>query len=388
MPPLSALRAFEAAARHMSFQAAATELGVTPTAISHQVRFLERLCGQALFRRRPRPLALTVTGARLFPAVRDSFDGLAVAVSAARADAGQLPLRVTTTNAFASRYLVPRLPLWQIAHPNFSLEIIGTDAVLDLRGGDADLAIRYASDPPPDLVAQELFRDRFWPICSPGLLATTGPIRRPSDLACHTLIHIYWHHSESIAPTWRHWLAVARAMDPGMPDFKPAGELSFREELHAIEAVIAGQGIAICSDILVARELESGVLIKAIDIALPGFGFYLVFPPDGPRRAVVDAFCCHVLTPSHMPACRAIRSGRASQAERRDGTGWGGSTNGGNRRLASDRNVDRHSLRRAAVEPWRARIGPGLPLTSCPMRHCFRRHVPSAARRSRSSSHV
>src|SRR5262245_25766428 len=110
LPPLVELRAFEAAARHLSFKQAAAELGVTPTAVSHQIRLLERHCGCALFRRRPRPLALTDEGARLFPAIRDGLEGFAAAIASVRRHAGQQPLRVTTTNAFASRWLVPRLP--------------------------------------------------------------------------------------------------------------------------------------------------------------------------------------------------------------------------------------------------------------------------------------
>ena len=110
LPPLIELRAFEAAARHLSFKEAATELGVTPTAISHQIRMLEQYCGIALFRRRPRPLSLTQSGARLFPVVRDGLDAFASTLAAIRRHGDRQPLRVTTTNAFASRWLVPRLP--------------------------------------------------------------------------------------------------------------------------------------------------------------------------------------------------------------------------------------------------------------------------------------
>src|SRR6516225_8888343 len=121
LPPLIELRAFDAAARHLSFRKAAAELGVTPTAISHQIRLLERYCGCALFRRRPRPISLTHAGARLFPAIRAGLE------------------------AFASRWLVPRLPIWRKLHPDAPLEVIGTDSVLNLRAGDADVAIRYAT---------------------------------------------------------------------------------------------------------------------------------------------------------------------------------------------------------------------------------------------------
>ncbi len=148
LPPLGALRAFEAAARHRNFARAAAELGVTPTAISHQVRTLEQACGQALFRRRPRPLALTAAGARLLPVLSDGFDAFAHAVAALRPPRAAPPLRVTMPNAFAGQWLVPRLARWREAHPTVPLEVIGTNAVLDLRAGEADVAIRYARTPP------------------------------------------------------------------------------------------------------------------------------------------------------------------------------------------------------------------------------------------------
>jgi LysR family transcriptional regulator, glycine cleavage system transcriptional activator len=290
LPPLGSLRAFEAAARHMSFQKAAAELGVTPTAISHQIRLLERICGRALFQRRPRPIALTSAGARLFPIVRDGLDAFAAGVAGVAAERERRPLRVTTTNAFAGLWLVPRLPLWREVHPGVALEVIGTDAVLDLHADEADVAIRYAHSAPPDLVAHELLRDRFFPVCSPALLAAGNPIRHPIDLAQHTLIHFFWSPADSYAPTWQRWLAMARISDPEVPEVDEIGKLNFREELHAIEAVIAGQGIAVCSDVLVARELQSGLLVKALDLSLPGLVFYLVHVPDHPQQWIIEAF--------------------------------------------------------------------------------------------------
>jgi LysR family transcriptional regulator, glycine cleavage system transcriptional activator len=290
LPPLTALRAFEAAARHLSFRAAAAELGLTPSAISHQIRQLEQLWGMALFRRRPRPLILTEAGRRLFPPIRDVFDGLAAAVADVHPHSERGPLRVTTTNAFASRWLVPRLPLWRRAWPDLALEIIGTDAVLDLRTGEADVAIRYAHAPPRGLECEELCRDWFWPICSPALLAAGPPIKQPADVARYPLVHMHWRPEERNAPTWRRWFQAARAVDPRVPGVGLAGELSFREELHAIEAVVAGQGIAVCSDLLVASELRAGTLVKALELPLPGFGFYLAYTAESPCRSAIAAF--------------------------------------------------------------------------------------------------
>jgi LysR family glycine cleavage system transcriptional activator len=288
LPPLIELRAFDAAARHLSFKKAAAELGVTPTAISHQIRLLERYCGRALFRRRPRPLSLTEAGARLFPIIRDGLEAFVTAFAAVKRDGDKQPLRVTTTNAFASRWLVPRLPRWRKLRPNAPLDVIGTDGVLDLHAGDADVAIRYARTLPADGIAKEFLSDSFWPVCSPELLASG--LKRAADLRGHVLVHCYWSPSDLGAPTWQGWLAAARGKWRDVPEFKDMDHLSFREELHAIEAVIAGQGIGILSDVLVARELRAGMLVKAFDLCLPGYHFYVVRTPGHPREKTVQAF--------------------------------------------------------------------------------------------------
>jgi LysR family transcriptional regulator, glycine cleavage system transcriptional activator len=281
LPPLRALHAFEAAARHHSFAAAANELGVTPTAISHQIRQLEEACGVKLFQRRPRPLLLTSAGARLYPALRNGFDALATAMALLAEEDAQTPLRVTSPNAFASKWLVPRLPKWREENPTVALEIIGTDAVLDVRAGATDVAIRYARKPPLDLMAHEVFRDT---------LEQHGPIERAADLLRLPLIHYDWINSDPEAPTWRQWLAVARSIDPDFNPLEKAWDLSFSEELHAIDAVIGGQGVAICSDVVVSNELRSGQLVKAHPLALPGYGFYLVSMPHSPQAPVIEAF--------------------------------------------------------------------------------------------------
>jgi LysR family glycine cleavage system transcriptional activator len=291
LPPLIELRAFEAAARHLSFKKAAAELGVTPTAISHQIRLLEQYCGRALFRRRPRPLSLTEDGARLFPVVRDGLAAFATALGTIRRKNDRQALRVTTTNAFAGLWLVPRLPRWRKLHPDAPLDIIGTDSVLDLPAGDADVAIRYAtSRQAPEGIAEEFLRDTFWPVCSPGLLPAGGRLKNAADLREHVLIHSYWSASDVEPPSWQRWLSLARRKWRNLPDFTDFQHLSFREELHAIEAVIAGQGIGIFSDVLVAAELASGALVKVSGLSLPGYRFYVVRRPGHPRERIVRAF--------------------------------------------------------------------------------------------------
>lgn len=291
LPPLIELRAFEAAARHLSFKKAAAELGVTPTAISHQIGLLEQYCGHALFRRWPRPLSLTDAGARLFPAIRDGLEVFAAAIATVKQERDLQPLRVTTTNAFASRWLVPRLPLWRKLHPDVPLEIIGTDSVLDLQAGDGDVAIRYATSraPPTDGIVEDLFSDTFWPVCSPRLLATAR-LKRPVDLTDHVLIHSYWSPADREPPTWQRWLAAAQRRWREVPQFKDMQHLSFREELHAIEAVIAGQGIGVFSDVLAAHDLAAGTLVKAFKLSLPGYAFHVVSKPSHPRARTIRAF--------------------------------------------------------------------------------------------------
>ena len=291
LPPLVELRAFDAAARHLSFKKAAAELGVTPTAISHQVRLLERYCGRALFRRRPRPLSLTDAGARLFPAIRGGLEAFAGAIAAVRQDGNKQPLRLTTTNAFASRWLVPRLPMWRKVHPDVLLDVIGTDSVLDLRAGDGDVAVRYATGraAPTDGIVELLLSDTFWPVYNPRLLSP-GRLKRPADLAKQVLVHSYWSPADREPPTWQRWLAAAERRWRNVPVFKDMQHLSFREELHAIEAVIAGQGVGMFSDVLVAHELAAGTLVKAFDLSLPGYCFYVVRRFGHPREKTIRAF--------------------------------------------------------------------------------------------------
>jgi len=289
LPPLTELRAFEAAARHLSFKAAANELAVTPTAISHQIRLLESYLGHRLFRRQPRPLSLTDAGMRLFPAIRDGLEAFETAIAEIKRDGERRPLRITTTNAFASRWLVPRLSHWRKRRPGLPLEVIGTDAVLDLAAGDADVAIRNAASPPANETSTELFRDLFWPVCSRDFLAREGPFRRAADLRGHVLIHWYWPPFVPNAPTWERWLKAAAQKGRDVPRAGDMEHLSFREELHAIDAVIDGQGIAICSDVLVAKELASGELVRVFPLSLPGYGFYLVHLPNHPRRRAIDS---------------------------------------------------------------------------------------------------
>lgn len=296
LPPLAQLRAFEAVARHLSFKVASVELAVTPTALSHQIRMLEDFCGQSLFIRRPRPVRLTEAGIRLFPVLRQGLDAFEAAIVSASTKEKEQALVVTTTNAFASRWLIPHLPSWRKRYPGIALEVIGTDAVLDLGAGEADVAIRYMYQAPTEHVGVDLFRDEFVPVCSPSLLPNGEPIVSLQDLRGFTLIHCYWSPTDPHAPTWERWLAKALSIAPPVPKLSEMDQLSFREELHGIDAAVAEQGIIIVSNLLVARELEEGSLVKAVDITLPGYGFYLVHEANHPRLPLVELFSSWALS--------------------------------------------------------------------------------------------
>ena len=290
LPPLAELRAFEAAARHLSFKEAGNELAVTATAISHQIKLLESFCGILLFRRRPRPLALTEAGERLFPVVRDGLDRFETTISDIHTGPEKSTLIISTTSAFASRWLLPRLALWRKLHPGVRMKLISTDTNLDLRSGECDLAIRYMPTAPADLVSHELIRDRYIPVCSPTLLPNGRRIKNIEGLRGITLIHWNWSSLVEHPPSWHWWQDLAQGSDSVSLDIDDISQLSFREELHAIEAVIAGQGIGIFSNVLVAYELETGALVKATDSSMAGWGYYVVYQPDHPRKPLLEEF--------------------------------------------------------------------------------------------------
>lgn len=300
LPPLAELRAFEAAARHLSFQAAAQELGVTPTAISHQIRLLEAHCGQLLFRRRPRPLALTPAGVLLAPGITQGLQSFIDAWQRLESRDEAMVLRVTATNAFASRCLLPLLPALRATHPSLKLEIIGTDTVLSLQTGEVDVAVRYARQAPRDGVAVELARDTFYALASPNLLKTKTGTLSVAQILRLPMIETGWPDNDTEAPRWSRWIERAAGGAAGRKPEPKAPMLFFREELHAIQAVIAGQGVGICSDILVRRELASGQLVRVSDVTLDGYGFFFVHRRGDPRKAALAA-----LRSSLMAAVRA-----------------------------------------------------------------------------------
>ncbi len=284
LPPLNQLRAFEACARHLSFGRAAEEIGVTATAVSHQIRLLELYIGLHLFRRRPRPVALTEDGARLFPVVRDALDRMAAGVAELSVRKGASPLRVTTTNAFALRWLAPRLPLWRERHPGARIHVIGTDAIVPLAAGEADIAIRYCRRAPAG--SDLLMRDRFHVVASPRLIGARRSRLKPDEILAFPLIEAGWPPGDLEAPTWARWMDRAKIPIHQRPE--PA--LVFHEEAHAIDAVLSGQGVGICSDVLVGAELASGGLAVLSSVALPGLAFHVLYRGDSPKIDAIRAF--------------------------------------------------------------------------------------------------
>lgn len=285
LPPLNALRAFEAAARLCSFQRASAELHVTPTAISHQIRKLEELIDARLFHRQSRPIRLTSVGRRLFPAIRDGLDIMADGVSAVRSSPGPGALIMTTTRAFASRWLIPRMGRMYRDRdvPPFAVE--ASERVHDLHSGHADFAIRYTHSAPHELESRLLFKDAYVGVCSPTLMKGSVPGNVFRDLP---LIHFDWKNPSAETPVWSRWIAGARKAFPDVDFPDPENGIRFSEEIHAIDAAILGQGIALLSDRMVQTELESGRLVQPIDISIEGLGFYAVYDGRHPRKAEIE----------------------------------------------------------------------------------------------------
>ena len=264
LPPLAALRAFEAAARQLSFQKAAEELFVTPTAISHQIRLLEDALRLKLFVRHVRRVTLTPAGEQLFPVLKDGFDQFARAIDGLYPR--RRPVTITATTLFTARRLVPALGTFQSAHPGVELRLHASDDAVDLiHGGIADVAVRYSSGTFPGLVAEPLCTERFGVVCSPQLGLT-----QHADLAMAPLIHSEWRRHQ-LQPSWRKWCEQA-----GVAGVDTEAGLRFTDESHAVQAAIAGHGVAIASLFLLEDELRRGILVQPFGPVLEGGCYHFV----------------------------------------------------------------------------------------------------------------
>lgn len=279
LPPLASLRAFEAAARHLSFKRAAEELGVTPTAISHQVRLLEDWIGVRLFERRTRQVVALPAAQQLYPVLHEGFDAFAQALGAVASRRARHTITVSATSAFTARWLVPRIASFRKAHPGLDLRLHASDEPVNLAEQGIDAAIRYGRGPYPGLVSLPLMANRFAPVCSPSL-----GLRRRADLARKPLLHFEWHRRRADTPTWQRWIEVA-----GVGHVDAASDVVFSDESHAIQAALAGQGVAMLSLLLVAPDLRSGALVQPFGPVLDGDRYHLVHAGDPARQPLMDA---------------------------------------------------------------------------------------------------
>ncbi|MDX5378555.1 MAG: LysR substrate-binding domain-containing protein, partial [Halomonas sp.] len=278
LPSLSALRAFEAAARHRSAKRAAEELSVTPTAISHQIRQLEESLGVALFVRRPRQLILTAQGQKLLGVLSDSFDAIDETVAKLSQPPARQAVTLSTTPAVAARWLLPWVCLLRDAHPAIDLSIQVSHEWVALDGVVADMAIRYGEGPWPGLVAEKLFDNVFIPTCSPVL-----ELREPAELVRHTLLH--FSSPKAIAPV--DWVAWQRRVQ--VPGLDVSAGLLLSDETHGITAALDGQGVALMSRYLIEEELRQGRLVQPFGPEITVLPFHLVYPPERLREPAIAA---------------------------------------------------------------------------------------------------
>ncbi len=284
LPSLKALRAFEAAGRHMSFTRAAQELHVTQAAVSHQIKALEEELGLQLFRRGHRGLLLTDAGQAYLPELRAAFERIALATERLRAQDASGALTVSVLPSFAARWLVPRLSRFRRRHPEIDVRLSATDQLADFDRDDVDLAIRYGTGQQPGLVAVRFLTEEFFPVCSPTLLEETPggppPLRQPSDLRWHTLLH------DDMRMDWAMWLMAA-----GVEGVDPRRGPAFTDSGLLLQAAVEGQGVALGRSALAADDLASGRLVKPFEISLPAeFAYYIVYPERSAHRPKIVQF--------------------------------------------------------------------------------------------------
>jgi len=281
LPPLNGLRAFEAAARHMSFTEAAHELSVTQAAISHQVRGLEQRLGLRLFVRRNRSLLLSEAGQAYLPPVRAAFDQLHEATEKLLNKDKGGALTVTTTASFATKWLVPRLGGFQRAHPEIDVRIATGTGLVDFAREDVDIGIRYGRGQWPALVAERLVAEDVMPVCAPSLLKGPNALRKPADLKRATLLHI-----GTFPDDWQVWLTAA-----GVKGVDATRGVTFDLALAAYQAAMDGLGVALGRQPLVAPDLKAGRLVMPFDFKMSTeLAYYLVYPTDAIRRRKIKAF--------------------------------------------------------------------------------------------------
>jgi LysR family transcriptional regulator, glycine cleavage system transcriptional activator len=274
LPPLNALRAFEAAARHMSITQAAGELRVTPAAISHQIRILEDHVGLPLFMRNGRGLALTDAGSAGLRDLREGFARLGAAMDAIDSLGEAGVLSVSVAPSFAAKWLLPRLDGFQAAHPEIDVHVSASMELTDFVKDGVDLAIRYGAGRYSDLSVERLLAESVVPVCSPEFLRQNGPFSSPADLVEATLLHDDSPDNDPSCPNWEMWLTAA-----GAKHIDAARGPRFNQSSLVIEAAVLGRGIALAKTALAARDLRRGLLVQPFPSAMKvDFAYFIVAP--------------------------------------------------------------------------------------------------------------
>jgi LysR family transcriptional regulator, glycine cleavage system transcriptional activator len=306
LPPLNALRAFEAAARHLNFSRAADELSVTPGAVSQQIQNLEDFVGAALFKRTPKGLLLTDAAQTALPALREAFDRLAEAASVLTAAVDGRRLTLTAAPSFAAKWLVPRLGKFEAAYPQVDVWLSAGIDLVDLSSGEVDVAIRYGPGRYPGQEVIRLMGETVVPVASPELVAE-NPLKDLSDLKHHTLLHDGSPDPDDSCPDWAMWLAAR-----GMRGVDGSRGPRFNQSSLVIEAALNGRGVALAKRTLAQSDLEAGRLVIPFEIATAvDFAYYLVHPKPKGRLPQVKAFVSWVTAEAaeHEATLRAIDNG-------------------------------------------------------------------------------
>lgn len=280
LPSLNALKAFEAAARHESFTKAAGDLNVTQGAVSHQVKALEEELGLRLFQRERQRLIITEAGRAYLEVVRDAFDRIAGGTERLLQRQRSGVLTVTTSPNFAAKWLVHRLGRFAEAHPDIDLRIDASVRQIDFAREEVDLAVRHGDGNWPGLHVTRLCVEELFPVCSPKLLKGRNALRKPADLARHTLLHL----AEPL--DWDKWLQAA-----GVPAREKSRGPVFSQASLAIDAAIEGQGVALARTALCAWDLLAGRLVRPFDLALKvRYAYWVVCPKVNADLPKIAAF--------------------------------------------------------------------------------------------------
>ncbi|WP_335944294.1 transcriptional regulator GcvA [Pseudomonas sp. G166] len=282
-PSLNGLKAFECAARHMSFTKAADELSVTQTAVSHQIRRLEDELGVRLFLRLKDGLALTNEGQAYLPGISSAFHEIRCATERLLDSGNNSVLTISTLVSLASKWLLPRLASFQEAFPDIDVRVTASTELVDFRKGGIDAAIRYGFGDWKGLRADWLMADEIFPVCSPTLLEGRNALSSPADLANQTLLQV----SGMTCNDWNLWLSAA-----GQPTkFAEDARLTFDLAMMAVQAAIDGLGVCIGRSSYVDDDLKAGRLVAPFNLRLKSdLGFYLVTPLESANSEKVQAF--------------------------------------------------------------------------------------------------